>query len=478
LTESALMALLGGAASIGVAYATGNVVGQFLGSRESLPIEVPLDYRVLSLVGAITVAALAIFGLFPAWQGSRRLCSAWLKQGGGSIGTAQSRKWTSGRVLVVAQMAMSVVLVMAAVIFTRNLESIQTADPGFEKRNLVLFGVRPGTSGYKNERLLQFYFDVEQRLAPTPGVKRAGVAFFRPMNIGGWWERVQLAGQTEIYQASMNGVTPSYLSVYAPQMVTGRNITWADIRTGAKVAVISEDLARKMGGPSVLGQNLLTVDGPPGAKPVLHEIVGIAPAMAVTSMKERPYAVWVPLGRDTKEAVIAVRTSHPPASVLPAIRKTMSEVDRNLPLVDVVTMEEQIAKGLHRERMFASLCGGFGILALALSGVGLYGVIAYSTSRRRAEIGLRLALGATPRNVLSMVLREGLVLVVAGIVLGLPLVWLGAKYAQKELFQMKVLEPASLITSLAILLAAALLGIGIPAARASALQPAETLREE
>jgi hypothetical protein len=155
----------------------------------------------------------------------------------------------------------------------------------------------------------------------------------------------------------MNGVTPSYLSVYAPQMVTGRNITWADIRTGAKVAVISEDLARKMGGPSVLGQNLLTVDGPPGAKPVLHEIVGIAPAMAVTSMKERPYAVWVPLGRDTKEAVIAVRTSHPPASVLPAIRKTMSEVDRNLPLVDVVTMEEQIAKGLHRERMFASLCG-------------------------------------------------------------------------------------------------------------------------
>jgi ABC-type antimicrobial peptide transport system permease subunit len=147
-------------------------------------------------------------------------------------------------------------------------------------------------------------------------------------------------------------------------------------------------------------------------------------------------------------------------------------------MVDVITMEEQIAKGLQRERMFATLCGGFGVLAIALSVVGLYGVMAYNTSRRRSEIGIRLALGALPRNVLSMVMREGLALALAGIVLGIPVVWLGAKYAEKELFQMKVFEPVSIGVAVGILLAAALVAIGAPAARASALQPSETLREQ
>jgi len=478
LTEAALIALFGGMASIAVAYATGNLLGQFVAGRERLVITVPLDYRILSLIGAITAVALAIFALFPAWQGSRRLDAAWLKQGGGSIGSAQRRKWASGRALVVAQMALSVVLVMAAVIFTRNLRAIQTADPGFDKRNLVLFGVRPGTSGYEKTRLKHFYFDLEQRLASTPGVQSAGLASMRPMNIGGWWEKVQLTGQTDTYDVSMNGVTPSYLPLYAPRMAAGRNITWADIEATAKVAVVSEDLARKMGGLQVVGRTLLMVDGPPGAKPTGLEIVGIAPAMAVTSMKDRPFAVWVPLRPDSAEAVAVVRTSQPPAAVLSAIRGTMNEIDRNLPMVDVVTMEEQIDKGLQRERMFATLCGGFGILAIALSVVGLYGVMAYTTSRRRAEIGVRLALGALPGNVLSMVFREGLSLALKGIALGVPIVWAGAKYAEKELFQMKALEPVSAATALGILMAAALAATGAPAIRASGVRPSEALREE
>jgi predicted permease len=478
LTESALIALLGGAASVVVAYATGNLLGQFVGGGDSRPIEVSLDYRILSLVAAITAAALAIFGVFPAWQGSRRLDASWLKQGGGSIGMAQRRKWTSGHALVVVQMAMSVVLVMAAVTFTRNLRAIQTADPGFDRRNLVMFGVRPGTSGYGQDRLRQFYFDLEQRLASAPGVAHAGIAWRRPMNPGGWRETVQLAGQADAYNVSVNAVTPSYLPLYAPQMVAGRTIRWADVDAGAKVAVISEDLARKLGGQRVLGQTLLIMGGPPGVKPVGHEIVGIAPAMAVTSMKDRPYAMWLPLKQDADEAVVVVRTAHRPGAVLPLLRETMSEIDPNLPMVDVVTMEEQIAKGLQRERMIATLCGGFGILAIALSVVGLYGVMAYSTSRRRGEIGVRLALGALPRNVLLMVMREGLALALVGILLGLPVVWLGAKYAEKLLFQMKVFEPASILAALGILLMAALVAVGAPAARASAVQPSRTLRQE
>jgi predicted permease len=364
------------------------------------------------------------------------------------------------------------------VIFTRNLRAIETADPGFERRNLVIFGVRPGTSGYEKARLPQFYFDLEQRLAATPGVAGAGLTWMRPMNVGGWWDTVRLESQTETSDVSLNGVTPSYLPLFAPRIVAGRNITWTDIRGEARVAVISEDLARKLGGPSVVGRTIYMADGPPGEKRPGYEIVGITPAFAATSMKERPYTMWVPFRKDGVEATVVVRTAEAPQAVLPRIRETMTGMDRNLPMVEVVTMEEQIAKVLQRERMFATLCGGFGMLAIALSVIGLYGVMAYSTSRRRSEIGLRLALGALPRDVLSMVMREGMALALAGIVLGAPVVWLGAKYAEKELFHMKVFEPASIAAALAILVAAALVAVGAPAARASGLQPSETLREQ
>jgi hypothetical protein len=146
-----------------------------------------------------------------------------------------------------------------------------------------------------------------------------------------------------------------------------------------------------------------------------------------------------------------IRTFMPPQIILPAIRKAVSDVDHNLPLVDVVTMEEQIAKGLLRERMFASLCTGFGILALVLSVVGLYGVIAYSTSRLRGEIGVRLALGAMPIDVISTVLREGLGLTASGMLMALPLVWLGARYVEELLVRMKPLEPVSMALALGIL---------------------------
>jgi predicted permease len=478
LIESALLAALGGVASIGVGYLTANLLGQFLRERDNRPIAVTLDFQILAIAGAITTVALLVFGLFPAWRGSRMTQAAWLRQGAGSVGSAPRHKWSSGRLLVMAQMAMSVVLVMTAVIFTRNLLALQSADPGFDRRNLVLFDIRPGTSGYDKSRLPQFYFNLEQRLAATPGVAAVGMASMRPMNVGGWWENLRLAGQTAVVNASINGVTPAYLPLFTARMVAGRNITRADINSGAKVAVIGEDLARKLGGQNILGQMIESPGGRPGEKAPQFEIVGIAPVIAPTSMKERHYAMWRPIDKDPPELTVVVRTLKRPQMVLPAIRQTMSDIDRNLPLVDVMTMEEQIAKGLQRERMFATLCTGFGILALMLSVVGLYGVIAYGISRRRGEIGVRLALGAMPGDVVSMVLREGLVLAVLGMLMGIPVVWFGAKYVEKELSRIKPLEPLSVVLALGILLAAALVAVGIPALRASALQPAETLRQE
>jgi len=478
LTESALLAMLGGVASIVVGYLTANLLGQFLAEHDNRPIAVTLDFRILAMAGAITMLALLVFGLFPAWRGSRMARGNWVRSGAGNVGFAPTRKWAAGRLLVIAQMAMSVVLVMTAVIFTRNLLAIQSADPGFDRRNLVLFGIRPGTSGYEKSRLPQFYFNLEQQLAATPGVSAVGMASVRPMNVGGWWENLRLAGQSGVVNASINGVTAGYLPLFTSRMVAGRNITRAEMNGGAKVAVISEDLARKLGGQNTLGRIIEFAGGRPGEKAPQFEIVGIAPVIAPTSMKERPFAVWLPIEKDVSELTVVVRTLKPPQMVLPAIRQAITGMDRNLPLVEVVTMEEQIAKGLQRERMFATLCSGFGILALVLSVVGLYGVIAYGTSRRRGEIGVRLALGAMPGDVVSMVLREGLGLAALGMLIGIPVVWLGAKYVEKELSGIKPLEPLSIAMALGMLLAAALVAVGIPALRAAALKPAEMLRQE
>jgi predicted permease len=476
LTESALLALLGGIASIAIGYIVANM--QFLTADGFGRISVPLDAHIFSIVGIGTVTALLIFGVFPAWHSSRLPSGLAAREGTGVLGYSGHSRWTGGRLLVLVQMAMSVILVMTAVMFTRNLQAIEHSDPGFDRRNIVMFGLRPGTSGYDNSQLAGFYFNIEKRLATTPGVEVAGLASMRPMNVGGWWERVRLTGGTASFSVNVNGISAPYLSLYTRGLVAGRNFTQADINSASKVAILSEDLARQLGGNSAVGRNVEFTDGPPGVKPDVYQVIGIAPVIVATSMKDHPYVLWLPHDRKAQGTTVVIRTGPPPQAMLPSIRKAVADIDPNIPLVEVTTMEEQISKGLQRERMFATLCGGFGALALVLSVVGLYGVMSYSISRRRGEIGVRLALGARPRDVLAMVLREGLVLAGAGILIGVPVIFLGAKYVAKELYQMKPIEPLTVALTLAILLLSAVAAVSIPALRASGLEPSETLRQE
>jgi predicted permease len=477
LTESALLALLGGIASIAIAYVAANVPAQFIAVHDSSAISVSLDGRIFAIVGVCTAVAMLVFGLFPAWHSSRLPSGLAAREGTGVLGYSGHARWTGGRLLILVQMAMSVILVMTAVMFTRNLMAIEHADPGFDRRNLVMFGLRPGTSGYDKSQLAGFYFNVEQRLAATPGVEAAGLADVRPMNVGGRWESVRLTGGGDFFDVNLNGISPSYLSLYTRGLVAGRNFTQADIGSGSKVAILSEDLARRLGGNSVVGRNI-EFSEIPGVKQDPYQVIGVAPVIVATSMKDHPYVVWLPHAREAQETTVVVRTGPPPQAMLPSIRKAIEDVDRNVPLAEVTTMEEQISKGLQRERMFATLCGGFGALALLLSVVGLYGVMSYSISRRRGEIGVRLALGARPRDVLAMVLREGLVLAGAGILIGIPVIFFGAKYVAKELYQMTPLEPMTFSLTLAILLGSAVAAVSIPALRASGLEPSETLRQE
>ena len=484
LTESALLALLGGVASLGVAYFAANFLGSFVVSFDSAPIAVSPDARILMTAAAITGFTLLLFGVFPAWRTSlmaeRSVASLRLHASSSAGSGYESRKAArTGRALVLAQMAISVVLVLAAVIFTRNLLGIQSSDPGFDRRNLILFNIRPGTSGYEKERLTQLYRNVEEYLSRVPGVRSVGLASIRPMNVGGWWEQVRLPGQAENIEVSVNGITAGYLPLYDVPLLAGRNLSLADVDTEAKVAVISEDLAVRLGGGvAVLGRTVEFGDGPPGGEPPHFQVVGIAAPLAATSLKDRPSTMWVPFPKQAKEATVVLRTEAVPQLVMRGVQQAMLELDRDLPLVDVMTMEQQIAKGLQQERMFATLCTAFGTLALTLAVIGLYGVIAYSVSRRSGEIGVRLALGAVPKDVMAMILREGLGLAVLGIMVAAPVVWFSARYLETELHQMKALEPTSVALSLTIMVAAVVAAVLIPALRASTIQPAHTLRHE
>ena len=219
----------------------------------------------------------------------------------------------------------------------------------------------------------------------------------------------------------------------------------------AKVAIISEDMARLIDPATYpIGRKIYMVGGP-GAKQEPIEVIGVSQAIAFNSMKDRPHVVWLPFDNKNQQATVVLRTKASPASILPAIRQTLLDLDRNLPMAEVFTMEELMSRNLRRERMFATLCGSFGILALLLSVIGLYGVMSYNASRRKTEIGVRLALGAEPKNVIWMVLREAIGLTALGLLLGAPAIYYGSQFLEKELFQLKPLNPLLITISILLL---------------------------
>jgi predicted permease len=477
LTESGLLAILGGIASIFVAYAASNVLATFMADRRSrAAFEIGIDLPMVLAALGFSLLTVLLFGLYPALRSASIDTSAALKEGAGSLGASARHWWTPGKVLIVGQMALSIVLVAAAALFVRNLQSIQNLDPGYDRTNLLVFGLRPGTSGYTQDKLPVFWEGVERAIATTPGVASAGLATVRPMDGGGWWDDLKVPGRPENYPSALNMITPGYLSTQTPKVIQGRNFTREDIATNSKVLIISEDLARKIDpANSVLGRKLHFAENDKEH----YEIVGIAPSLAYGNLTYRPHVAWRPIDlKRSDEAQILVRTVISPAAILPAIRETIRRIDPNLPLVDPITIEGQIAKGLQRERMFATLCSAFGILALILSAVGLYGVMSYNANRRRNEIGVRLALGARPGDVVRMVVQEGLLLTTLGLALGAPAIYYGAQYIQKIDKEWKTIDAPVLAVALSALAVTAAIAAWLPARRASRLDPMSALRQD
>ena len=477
-TESALLAGLGGLLSLGVASVTSSLLVTLVPSNAFTRMpQMGLDWRLILITLAASLGALLLFGLFPAWRASRMDTSPALKEGSGSLGNAARSWWTAGKLLVVCQVALAVLLVSAAALFARNLQGITQQDMGFERSRLLLFDIAPGESGYSGPRLAAFYRSLEAQLRATPGVVSAGLAAVRPMNIGGEWEPLHPAGGGQRLQAGINRLSPSLIPTMGIQLLAGRMFVEAEQRPQSTVAVVSEDLAQKLGGvDQALGARFYLGDKAEGT---VYEVIGVAASAHQTHLKDRPHMVYLPLDPARKAVTVIVRTAVPPAGILPSIRETVRQLDKDLPLIRPLTMEAQINEGLKRERMFAYLCGAFGILALLLSAVGLYGVISYAASRRRTEIGVRMTLGATRFSVVTLVLRDGLALTALGLVLGTAGAVYAARFVEKGLlFQLKPLDPASVASAVILLGTCAFVAALVPAWRAAASDPTVALRQE
>jgi predicted permease len=481
LTESMLLAGLGGVASLGFAWITANLLLVLVpGGGKDLRVTVPLDGWLLAATLGVSALTVLLFGVFPAWRATQVDAAPALKEGAGSVGGASRSWWTPGKVLLVAQIAVALVLTVSAALFTQNLRRIWTRDTGFERSRLLLFELSPGQIGYQGERLRTLYRQVEESVGSLPGVQSAGLAQLRPMAHRGSWGAVTAVGSKKNIDTSFTKGSGGYFQTLGVKLLAGRAIELQDVAQKAKVVVLSESLARQLSaelktGTYPLGMPLqVDGEGPDNR----HQIVGVAADAAYSSLQEKQNVLYAPSEMQKDSMAVVIRTSVAPMQVLPRVREAIRLLDPNLPMIDVQTMDEQIAEGLKTERMFAYLCGGFGILSLAMLVVGLYGVMAYATARRQNEMGIRMALGATQGQVLGLVLGDGMKLLLLGFGLGAPLLWYGAKFVEQFLFEMKGWDPASLFSAAAVLGVAAFLATLVPAWRAAAMDPHTALRRE
>jgi predicted permease len=431
---------------------------------------VDLNAGSLVVTGVVTLMTALLFGLYPAWRASRVNAAPALKEGTGSAGTLSRSRLLPARLLVLAQVALGVVLVMAAIVYTGNLKEIVSRDAGFERGHTLMFDLRPGELGYDGVRLEAFYLNAEERLRAIPGVVETGFCRTRPMRGGGFHDRVGIPGDDKAVSSAVHHATSGFTAALGVPLVAGRDFTPEEVRSGRRVAIIDERVVRELNLASPVGARVITDNAE-------WEVVGVAKNASYSRLTQPMAVTYLPLQKGTRSVTVLLRTGVNPLAVAGAAREAIRSLDANVPLIDVFTMEQQISRTLQRERMFAWLCGSFGVLALVLCVVGLYGLMSHATARRTPEIGIRMALGASAREVMRQVVSEGMRLAVAGMVLGVPLSIYAAKLAQRQrMLPEGPLPYWTLTAALGILIVSALVAVSGPALRAASVDPMRALR--
>ena len=477
LTESMILAAVAGTAGIALAWWGSQVlVAMASDGPRPLPLDVTPNARILTFSVIASVVSALVFGATPALSATRLDLNATLKDGKGRLqGTSQS---SIGKALVVAQVALSLMLMVGAGLFVRTLINLQDIPTGFNVKNAILFQIDSATSGYKGAQLSNLLVEVEDRVRRIPGVEAAAFSFVT-FNQGGWHSPIFTADQTppegDAIVVRQNTVGDDYFKAMGIPLVSGRTFTRLDTDQPQKVAVVSETLAQRFyPNTSPLGKHF----GKSGDKRGEFEIIGVVKDVKYQGLRERPRSMVYYSMKQMPEPLsnFILRVSSDPQTVIPAVRRTLREVNTNLPVDDVVSMEEHIARALTQQNLIARLASFFGLLALLLASIGLYGVLSYSVARRRNEIGIRMALGASTGDVLKTVLRSGMTLTVIGLIIGVAGSLALTRLVAKLLFGVKPTDVTTFVIVSLTLIAVALIACYIPARRATQVDPLIALR--
>ncbi len=479
MTESVLLGLLGGASGLVVAFWTRNLIWSTRPPFFALNFVDPqLDGRVLAFALIVSVATGLLFGLVPAFASSRGDVVTAIKDQSRAAGRPR-RRFGLGNVLIVVQVAFSLVALITAALFLRSSRAASQIDPGFDTDHVAVMLVSPGQSGYDPDRSQLFFQAVSARVGVLPGVRSVSWAVNLPL-FGGFSRSVFIEGHEQDKQMAgiltlTNAVDVGYFETMGIPLLEGRGFTETDRAGSVPVAVINDTMARRFWpNESPMGKRFRFY-----TEREYREVVGVARTAKYVTLGEAPQlAAYFPLRQSTNDAmVIYVRAAAgDPAALLGPVQREIRQVDANVPIQSPQRVRDVIDQSLWAVNLGAALLGVFGVLALALACVGLYGVMAYSVGQRTQEIGLRMALGAGPGQVLLLVLRQGLTLVGAGVVLGLAGAFGVSMLLQSLLFG-SAHNPLSFVAASAALVAVATIASLLPARRASRVDPLVALRE-
>jgi predicted permease len=483
LEESLLLSLLGGIFGVGLAIVIDRALIGFLPQGISpLTLTATPDWRVLSFTLLISVLTGVLFGLAPAIQSTRPQLAGTLKDQAGAVvgGTSVGLR----KALVVAQVSLSLLLLIAAGLFVQSLKNLQGIHPGFETRNLLSFAVNPALNGYKPERSLQFYRQLSERLGRMPGVSAVTLAVMPLLDGNEWDSSVTVEGyaakEGEWVNPHMQFVSPGFTQTLAIPVLLGRDFTDRDDQGTPSVALVNERFAKRyFAGRSPVGLHV-GMGGNPGTKTDI-EIVGVVKDTRYESMREEvPYELYRPYRQMdfVQGMTVYTRAQGDPTDIFAAMRRTVNELDSNVPVYRMRTLEQQLDKSLMSERLLASLSGVFGLLATVLAAIGLYGVMAYMVVRRTREIGIRMALGANRNSVVWLVMREVLVLSVIGVVIGGAGAYVATRFIETQLFGILPTDALTMTLSALGIASVALVSGYLPARRATAIDPMNALRWE
>ena len=485
ITESLMLSAMGGACGLVLGYFGRTVLPRMMTSSwERNDLSVPFDFKVFGFTAGITLLTGLLFGLAPALAATRANVATGLK--GTAQTTTRRRKGWSGRAIVAFQLTLSTLLVAGSALFLRTLVKLNSVHPGFRTDHLVLFDINPPDRRYPAPKDIALHHQIEEELAGVTGVDAVSVTD-EPL-LADDISKLPLIpeGATmpekpeDSAMAMVANVGDRFFPAMGLPIVAGRGFTAQDSEGVQKVSVINQTLARTFWpGMNPVGKRFRTSPGPSDGQWI--EVIGVCADTRYSNLRDEPPPLHFDLYRQQSSAggmTYIVRTSLAPETIAPSLRAAVRKIDRDLPLLDVRTQQEQIDATLQQERLFASLTAGFGVLALALACVGIYGIMAYTVSQRTNEIGIRLALGARRTQVRGIVLQETGCLALAGIVVGLGIALALGRLVKSMLYEVRPADPLSLLATAGLLIAVALLAGWGPAARASRLEPMEALRHD